>query len=90
MVILDSDHTKQHVLDELAAYADLVSPGCYLVVEDTNVNGHPVWPSFGPGPWEAVHEWLPDHPEFRVDKTRERHLLTMHPNGYLLRHPENE
>jgi cephalosporin hydroxylase len=67
MVILDSDHSQEHVTNELTGYSGFVSPGSYLIVEDTNVNGHPVLPEFGPGPYEALQEWLPKHPEFRED-----------------------
>lgn len=69
MVILDSDHSKAHVLKELDAYADFVTPGSYMVVEDTNVGpGRPVLHEHGPGPWHALEEWLPKHPEFKVDE----------------------
>ena len=85
MVILDSDHRRDHVLQELELYAPLVTPGCYLIVEDSNVNGHPAWPGHGPGPMEAIEAFLPTHPEFRVDLARERFFMTLNPNGFLLR-----
>ena len=85
LVLLDSDHRARHVAGELAAYAPLVTSGSYLVVEDTNVNGHPVLGDFGPGPWEAVDAFLPDHPEFTVDRSREKFFLTFNPRGFLRR-----
>lgn len=85
LVILDSDHSKEHVLRELAAYAPLVSVGSYLIVQDTNLNGHPVDPAFGPGPMEALEEFLAGNPGFEPDRSRERLLFTMHPGGYLKR-----
>lgn len=85
MVILDSDHEKTHVLAELDLYSPLVTPGQYLIVEDTNVNGHPVHPGHGPGPWEALEEWLPTHTEFRPDPAREKYLVSFNPGGYLRR-----
>jgi cephalosporin hydroxylase len=85
MVVLDSDHSRDHVWDELKLYAPRVTVGCYLVVEDTNVNGNPVFPSFGPGPAEAVREFLAEHPEFSVDRGCEKFFLTFNPGGYLRR-----
>jgi cephalosporin hydroxylase len=85
MVILDSDHSAAHVGAELEAYRGLVSPGCYLIVEDTNVNGHPVVPEHGPGPMEAVDAFLAGAPEFVADRERERFMLTLNPRGYLRR-----
>ncbi len=85
MVILDSDHHQAHVGAELEAYRAIVSVGCYLVVEDTNVNGHPVVPDHGPGPFEAVEAFLPGAPEYAVDRERERFMLTVSPGGFLRR-----
>jgi cephalosporin hydroxylase len=85
MVVLDSDHSAAHVLDELRAYAPIVTPGSYLVVEDTNINGHPVFDSFGPGPMEAVTKFLEESSAFVVDRSREKFLLTFNPSGWLRR-----
>ena len=83
MVVLDSDHPKNHVLQEMKIYGKFVSKGCYMIVEDTNVNGHPVLSDFGDGPMEAVTEFLENNEDFVIDKDREKFLLTFNPNGYL-------
>lgn len=83
IVILDSDHRKNHVLKEMEIYGKLVSKGSYLIVEDTSVNGHPIAPEHGEGPMEAVQEFLKMHDEFVIDKEREKFLMTFNPNGYL-------
>jgi cephalosporin hydroxylase len=85
LVILDSDHSCSHVLNELEVYAPMVTPGSYVIVEDTNINGHPVLPDFGAGPMEAVSEFLRSHREFAVDKEREKFMVTQNPCGYLRR-----
>lgn len=90
LVILDSDHARDHVLRELELYSGFVAPGSYLIVEDTDVNGHPVHPTHGPGPTEALEIFLPKDHRFEVDRGREqKFLLTFHPGGYLRRVPGN-
>ena len=84
LVILDSDHSRDHVLDELRT---LRRRGCrparYLIVEDTNVNGHPVFPEHGPGPMEALEEFLAETEDFEIDPAREKFFLTFNPRGFL-------
>ncbi len=85
MVILDSEHAKDHVAEELRLYASLVTSDSYLIVEDTNLNGHPVMPSSGPGPAEALQEFLTRSDDFVVDRSREKFFLTFSEGGYLRR-----
>jgi cephalosporin hydroxylase len=85
MVALDSDHSEEHVYAELQEYPQLVTKGNYLIVEDTNVNGHPVWPDHGPGPMEALQRFLAETDDFEVDRSCEKFLLTLNPSGYLRR-----
>lgn len=90
MVILDSDHSPEHVAAELLTYGDLVTPGCYLIVEDTNTGGHPVQVE-PPGPMPAVASFLSEggagFGKYEVDVLREKFLLTFNPSGYLRRLP---
>jgi len=90
MVILDSDHSKAHVEQELDIYSPYVTKGQYLIVEDSSVNGHPVLAKFGPGPFEAVQAFLKSNDGFVVDKGMEKFLLTANHNGNLrrVRNPE--
>ena len=92
LVCLDSNHTHDHVLAELEAYAPLTSIGSYCVVFDTIVEDMPadMFPDrpWGPGnnPKTAVWEYLKTHPEFEIDKSvQHKLLLTVAPDGYLKR-----
>lgn len=87
MFIMDSDHSKENVLAELQMLRDLTRPGDYVIVEDSNINGHPVKPDFGPGPWEAIEEYERHHPDdYEHDESRENKFgMTFNPRGYLRR-----
>ena len=92
LVCLDSNHTHEHVLAELQAYAPLTSVGSYCVVFDTIVEDMPkdMFPdrAWGPGnnPKTAVREYLKSHPEFEIDKQIDHKLLiSVAPDGYLRR-----
>lgn len=92
LVCLDSNHTHDHVLAELEAYAPLTSSGSYCVVFDTIVEDMPddMFPDrpWGKGnnPKTAVWEYLKTHPEFEIDNQIENKLLiTVAPDGFLKR-----
>lgn len=92
LVCLDSNHTHEHVLAELEAYASLVSVGSYCCVFDTLIEDMPAdmfpdrpW-GRGDNPKTAVWEYLKTHPEFEIDKSIQHKLLiTVAPDGYLKR-----
>ena len=92
LVCLDSNHTHEHVLAELEAYAPLVSVGSYCVVFDTLIEDRPKG-FFPDRPWDkgnnpntAVWEYLKKHPEFEIDREIEnKTLITTAPDGYLRR-----
>ena len=92
MVCLDSNHTHEHVLAELKAYAPLTTVGCYCIAFDTIVEDMPkdlyMDRPWGPGnnPKTAVWEYLENHPEFDIDRSiQNKLLLTVAPDGYLKR-----
>ena len=92
LVCLDSNHTHDHVLAELEAYAPLVTIGSYCVVFDTIVEDLPgqMYPDrpWGPGnnPKTAMREYLESHPEFEIDRSiSDKLLITVAPEGYLRR-----
>ncbi len=93
MVILDSDHSRQHVLDECRAYGPLVSKGCYLIVADTLI-GHvdeeqaPKKRSQilyrGNEPLAALNDYLLEQPRFEPDPILNGKLvMASSPGGYL-------
>ena len=92
LVCLDSNHTHEHVLEELKAYAPLVTKGSYCVVFDTIIEDLPegMFPDrpWGPGnnPKTAVWQFIETHPDFHVDESIDNKLLiSVAPNGYLRR-----
>ncbi|MCL5030014.1 MAG: cephalosporin hydroxylase family protein [Bacteroidetes bacterium] len=92
MVFLDSNHTHNHVLNELRAYAPMVSVGSYFMVGDTGVEDLPVGTTInrpwgkGNNPKTAVWEFLKENKNFNIDKTIDSKLiLTGSPDGFLKR-----
>ena len=85
LVILDSDHQPDFKLEELNAYARFVTPGSYMIAEDTTFDYFPAWPEFGPGPASAVRKFLSNTTEFEADRDLEKHLITFAPLAFLRR-----
>lgn len=92
LVCLDSNHTHDHVLAELEAYAPLTSVGSYCVVFDTLIEdmGEGAYPDrpWGPGdnPKTALRAYLKDHPEFEIDRSiADKLQITVAHDGFLRR-----
>jgi cephalosporin hydroxylase len=85
LAILDSLHTRDHVYNELRAYADLIPVGSYIIVQDGAVCGHPVDADPCPGPYEAVEDFLAADDRFVAVREHERHMMTSNPMGFLKR-----
>ena len=92
LISLDSNHTHEHVLAELGAYAPLVAKGSYCVVFDTVIEDTPAeyqnCRPWGPGnsPKSAVREFLKSNPDFVIDEEMHNKLLiTVAPGGFLKR-----
>ncbi len=87
LVVLDSDHRREHVAAELELYAPLVTSGSLMLAQDGIVDAHPMFAEGRPGPGPAIAEFLSRHGEFYVDESRDRRFLaTHHPRGWLRRH----
>jgi len=89
--ILDSDHSQQHVFNELMMMRDLLVKDDYVIVEDGNINGHPIYDpkipiTYEPGPYEAIQEYIKLYPnDYSRDIDSETKFgFTFAPNGYLL------
>jgi cephalosporin hydroxylase len=88
MVVLDSKHHRDHVIEELRTYGALVRPGHFMVAEDTNINLNVPQPKPGrpyhrPGPLQAVREFVAEQDRFVVDRSLEKFFMTFHPQGWL-------
>jgi cephalosporin hydroxylase len=97
LVVLDSCHTREHVVAELNAYGPLVTPGSYIVVADGIMKDLHDVPR-GQGQWahdnptSAVHDFVAAHPEFQIqspawqfDESDLNQNVTYWPDGYLLK-----
>jgi|ERR1035441_6716224 cephalosporin hydroxylase len=86
MVILDSDHSQQHVRRELECYTPLVTPGSYCLVQDGVIDTLSVFRAYRPGPLRAIEDFLRTTEQFEVDEERcNRFVISHHPKGWLRR-----
>jgi cephalosporin hydroxylase len=84
LVIDDASHVYESTLDNCRAYGELVTPGSYLIVEDT-ICHHGLDEGPRPGPYEAVGRFLEEDDRFVADRTRESFGLTWNPKRFLRR-----
>lgn len=95
LVVLDSKHTREHVLGELDAYHGLIKPGGYIVAMDTATvfvcdipRGKVDWAI--DHPLDSVHQFLEKRPDFEIDPHYTRFGVTCSPQGFLKRKPRAE
>ena len=92
LLVLDSNHSHEHVLEELRLYTQLVTTGSYCVVFDTCIEDMPLR-LFPDRPWDkgnnpktGVWEFLKENSDFEIDKSiQNKQLITVAPDGYLKR-----
>lgn len=82
-IIEDSSHTFDNTFNALENYKKFITPGSYFVIEDGICDVLNIEPC--PGPMKAVEAWAPSNPEFAIDRSRERYIMTYNPKGYLKR-----
>jgi cephalosporin hydroxylase len=88
MVILDSDHSADHVEQEFEKYCGFVTAGSYLLVQDGVIDTLDMFAAGRPGPLAAIQRVRDRHPEFEVDEAKsQRFLITHHPSGWFRRKP---
>jgi cephalosporin hydroxylase len=87
LVIHDGDHSREHVLSDLRAYAQFVAVGSYFIVEDTVIDLFRAGDGLGTvdGPLGAVEQFVCEDARFQIDSSREYFLITFNPRGYLKR-----
>jgi cephalosporin hydroxylase len=95
MVVLDSNHSKEHVYKELELYKDFVTPGSYLVAMDGAQayvwdipNGRPEWKN--DNPLAAIEEFLKYNNDFEIDEQYTRLKVTANPKGFLKKLTQEE
>jgi cephalosporin hydroxylase len=85
LIVLDSSHARDHVLEELRLWSPRVPLGWHIVVEDSHAGGHPISSRVDRGPWHAINRFLAENDEFEVDESMHKFFFTFNPRGYLKR-----
>ena len=83
LIVLDSNHSRDHVLAELRLWSPRVPVGWHIVVEDSHAGGNPVTTRVARGPWPAIKKFLAENDEFEIDESMHKFFLTFNPRGYL-------
>ena len=79
LIVLDSSHARDHVLEELRLWSPRVPLGWHIVVEDSHAGGHPVTTRVARGPWPAIKRFLAENDAFVVDESMHKFFFTFNP-----------